>query len=156
MIRVLFVCMGNICRSPMAEAVFTDQVKKAGLSHLFDIDSAGTIGYHAGEPTHPGTQKILSRHSISYNGRARKITLADLAKFDYLIGMDTENILDLKDMNRGGANAPKVHMLLDFARHATVRDVPDPYYTGNFEYVYQLVLDGCQGLLNYIRTEHNI
>lgn len=156
MIHVLFVCMGNICRSPMAEAVFTDQVKKAGLSHLFAIDSAGTIGYHAGEPAHPGTRKILSRHSISYNGLARKIILADLAKFDYLIGMDTENILDLRNMDRGGANVPKVHMLLDFAHQAIVRDVPDPYYTGNFEYVYQLVLDGCQGLLNYIRAEHNI
>lgn len=156
MINVLFVCLGNICRSPMAEAVFTDLVQKAKLSEQFNIDSAGTIGYHVGEPAHPGTRKILKRYHITYQGRSRKIDAADLTRFDYLITMDSENVFEVQGFATRSEQINKIHKLLDFAQGSSAGDVPDPYYNGNFDYVYALVLDGCQGLLEYIRAEHNI
>ncbi len=156
MINILFVCMGNICRSPMAEAIFIDQAQKAGLSHHFAVDSAGTLGYHAGEPAYQGTRKVLQQHNIRYRGRSRKIKPADLSHFDYIIAMDSENILDLESLDMRGTYAHKIYKLLEFAGQTTAGDIPDPYYSGNFEYVYQLVLDGCQGLLDHIRSEHII
>jgi protein-tyrosine phosphatase len=156
MIRVIFVCLGNICRSPMAEAVFTNLVEKAGLNAQFEIDSAGTSGYHVGEWAHIGTRRILSKHHIDYQGRSRKITSSDLAKFDYIIALDSENLSDLKHFDTQRKNGHKFYKLLDFARQANISDVPDPYYLGNFEGVYQVVLDGCQGLLDHLRAEHTL
>ncbi|MFQ5577304.1 MAG: low molecular weight protein-tyrosine-phosphatase [Anaerolineae bacterium] len=156
MIGVIFVCLGNICRSPMAEAVFTDLVEKAGLGNNFSIDSAGTGGYHVGEAPHPGTTRVLAEHDIVYRGRAKKFKLDDWDKFDYIVAMDSENLSDLQYFDRRKTNRRKLHRLLDFARYTTTHDVPDPYYARNFEHVYELVLDGCQGLLAHIRAEHNL
>jgi protein-tyrosine phosphatase len=147
--------MGNICRSPMAEAVFRDLVVKAGLSSRFEIDSAGTINSHAGEPAHPGTRQILARHHIHYEGRARRITSADLTHFDYLIMMDDENLADVRYFDRTQVSTAKMQRLLDFATATSIRNVPDPYYSGHFDQVYQLVLDGCRGLLAHLRQEYN-
>lgn len=153
-INVLFVCLGNICRSPMAEAVFQDLVNQAGLADKIRVDSVGTGSWHVGEKVHRGTGKVLSRHGISYNGRARQVTQADINKpNNYIVGMDDSNIQDLK--RRYGLQA-NYTLLLDYAKHTNERTVPDPYYSGNFEAVYQLILDGSQGLLETIRQENGL
>ena len=156
MINVLFVCMGNICRSPMAEAVFKHLVEQAGLEDQFEIDSVGTISYHVGEPTHPGTRRVLAQHGIPSSSVSRQVTRTDLAGADYVIAMDRDNIADLRRMMRGASLDGRVHLLLDLAGSVQERDVPDPYYSDNFEYVYRLVQAGCQGLLDHIRQEHSL
>lgn len=158
MIRVIFVCLGNICRSPMAEAVFIDLVEKAGLSQHFEIDSAGTSNYHVGESAHRGTRKVLAEHGIAYQGRSRQFTPADLNMFDYIVAMDSENEADLQQLagQHPTANEPKLVKLLTLARQTPLIDVPDPYYVDRFEDVYQAVLDGCEGLLAHIRAEHTL
>ncbi len=153
-VRVLFVCLGNICRSPMAEAVFQRLVDEAGLSGAFEVDSAGTSAYHVGEAVHPGTRRVLSHHGITYTGRARQVSGSDSANgTTYFIAMDAENLEELRV--RFG-DKPHLHRLLEFATHTSVHDVPDPYYGDNFDYVYRLVEDGCRGLLNTIRTAENL
>lgn len=153
-IRVLFVCLGNICRSPMAEAVFQDLVDQAGLGDQFIVDSAGTGSWHVGEKAHPGTRKVLEKHNIHYNGRARQVRSSDLADDrTYVIAMDAANMRDLR--NQYGDH-PRLYRLLDFASQNDVRDVPDPYYSGNFDYVYQLVEDGARNLLAAIRQQEGI
>lgn len=153
--RVLFVCMGNICRSPMAEAVFRHLVAEAGLSERFVIDSAGTGAWHAGEPPHRGTHAILAQHGVDVGPqRARQIAPDDLATFDYVLAMDEENLGDLRRMRRDPA--ARVSLLLDHAPALGVREVPDPYYSGGFEHVYRLVEAGCQGLLAEIRRSEGL
>ena len=153
-IQVLFVCLGNICRSPMAEAVFQRLVDEAGLGDQITVDSAGTGAWHVGEKAHMGTRRVLEGHGVvGYNGRSRQITTHDMQTTDYIIAMDAQNLHDIR--TRFG-NHPHLSRLLDFASHAGEQDVPDPYYTGNFEYVYQLVSDGCRGLLETIRQQEKI
>jgi len=153
-INVLFVCLGNICRSPMAEAVFQNLVDEAGLVDKFHIDSAGTGSWHIGEKAHRGTRAILKEHGIAYNGRARQVTQQDLANPQtYIITMDESNGNNLRQQFGQHANQ---YRLLDFSKQKAERDVPDPYYTNNFEYVYQLVTDGCQGLLETIREREGL
>ena len=154
MVNVLFVCLGNICRSPMAEAVFQQMVNEAGLAQQIKVDSVGTGDWHLGDPAHPGTRQILQKHGIPYNGRSRQISAADVANpGSYIIGMDMSNINNVQMLF--GAH-PNMHRLLDFAEETAVRDVPDPYYHDNFDYVYQLVTDGCRGLLKTIRQREGI
>ena len=153
-VRVLFVCLGNICRSPMAEAVFQRLVDEAGLAEQIEVDSAATSAYHVGEQAHPGTRRVLARHGITYDGRARQLRQED-ADDDktYLIAMDNENVASLRTLY---GEQPHIHRLLDFASHTPVHDVPDPYYSDNFDYVYRLVDDGCHGLLAAIRTAERL
>jgi protein-tyrosine phosphatase len=156
-IKVLFVCSGNICRSPMAEAVFQDQVNKAGLSRRFVIDSAGTGPWHVGERAHSGTLSILRRNGIDYKGRARQITREDLNTYDYVLVMDDSNMASLARLAQG--TTAEVAMFLRFANAAgtvTSTEVPDPYYSDNFDYVYNMVLRGSQALLAYLRAQHNL
>lgn len=152
MVRVLFICLGNICRSPMAEAVFRHKVAEAGLGDKIAVDSAGIGPWHVGEKAHPSTRRVLAKHGIEYDGRARQIQAHDLDAGQnsrtYLIAMDQENVEDLR---RQFGQPPRLHRLLDFASHHTERDVPDPYYSGHFDLVYEWVEDGCQGLLKQIR-----
>ena len=152
-VNVVFVCLGNICRSPMAEAVFSDMVEKAGLSDQIDIDSCGTGSWHVGEAPHRGTQQVLRKHDISYSHRARQIDNSDLAEADYLVAMDRSN---LSDVQRMGDTDADLRLLLDYADSVDEKDVPDPYYTGGFDTVYRLVEAGCEGLLAHIREQEGI
>ncbi|MBV9852419.1 MAG: low molecular weight phosphotyrosine protein phosphatase [Armatimonadetes bacterium] len=153
MIRVLFVCLGNICRSPMAEAVFRHRVKLAGLEDQIEADSAGTGDWHVGEPPHHGTARLLADNQIEYDHCARQLTARDLNHFDYIITMDEAN---RRGVGRLGKGRARVAALLDYAPHARVAEVPDPYYTGNFEEVYHLVSQAADGLLAAIREEHGL
>lgn len=162
MIRVVFVCLGNICRSPMAEAVFADMVDKAGLSDRISVDSAGTGSWHVGERAHPGTLNILKKNAIDYAGRARQFHRSDLSRFDYVLAMDVSNLSAIRSMaetQHRGVEGATVTRFLHYANEAgtvTETEVPDPYYTGDFGYVYDLVMRGAQALLDHIRKEHNL
>lgn len=151
MIKVLFVCHGNICRSPMAEYVMKDMVEKRGLSDCFCIDSAATSTEEIGNGVHRGTRGKLHEMGI-YCGdhRAVQMERSDYEKYDYLIGMDTWNI---RNMNRIAGKDPeeKIHRLLDFGTHP--RDIADPWYTGNFDETYEDIVEGCEALLRHIMEE---
>ncbi|RAK19189.1 protein-tyrosine phosphatase [Anoxybacillus vitaminiphilus] len=156
MVKVLFVCLGNICRSPMAEAIFRDLVKKEGLEDKIIIDSAGTGNWHIGKPPHQGTQQILMKNNISFEGiRARQVVKEDLETFDYIIAMDVENLGNLRRL-AGYNKTGFIGRLLDFVPDSDIADVPDPYYTGNFDEVYELIQKGCKNLLETIKKEHHL
>ncbi|MCB0208160.1 MAG: low molecular weight phosphotyrosine protein phosphatase [Anaerolineae bacterium] len=156
MINVLFVCLGNICRSPMAEAVFKHLVEQEGLVNHFIIDSVGTSSYHIGDLAHRGTRRVLSDHGIKCSSISRQINRRDLETTDYIIAMDQSNVSDLQYASRGLSVDDRISLLLSYADGVTRLDVPDPYYSGNFEEVYQLVDAGCRGLLAHIREEQGI
>ncbi|GIP21838.1 low molecular weight protein-tyrosine-phosphatase [Paenibacillus sp. J22TS3] len=156
MIKVLFVCLGNICRSPMAEAMFRDLVKKEGLEAKFEIDSAATGDWHIGKPPHKGTLGILDKYRISSDGLlGRQITSGDIESFDYIIGMDESNISNILAVS-DGQGAEKTFRLLDFREDLAKKDVPDPYYTGDFEETYDLLSKGLASLLEHIKKQHNL
>ena len=153
-IRVLFVCLGNICRSPMAEAVFAHLVEQTGLSGYIQADSAGTGGYHVGEQPHSGTRRVLRERGIAYAHRARVVTPHDLIDFDYIIALDRDNLYALRAM--AGRTTAQIGLLLDYAPSTGIRDVPDPYYNGRFAEVHDLIEQGCRGLLEHIVAEEGL
>ncbi|HEY4553960.1 MAG TPA: low molecular weight protein-tyrosine-phosphatase [Bacillaceae bacterium] len=151
MVKVLFVCLGNICRSPMAEALFRDMVKREGLNSKIEVDSAGTGSWHIGSPPHKGTLKILDKYQIASEGLvARSFKKEDAEDFDYIIGMDESNLVNMRDI-LGKPDHPKILRLLDLTDQK--KDVPDPYLTGDFEETYELVTAGCRALLEIIKNE---
>ncbi len=152
-VHVVFVCLGNICRSPMAEAIFKDMVEKEGLAGEITVDSVGTGSWHVGANAHRGTLQVLRTHGIDFAHRARQIDRSDLENADYLIAMDRSN---LDDIRRLGPTHAETGLLLDYAPGIRERDVPDPYYTGGFDHVYELVRAGCRGLLDHIREQEGI
>lgn len=148
MIKVLFVCHGNICRSPMAEFVFKDLVRKRGVSDQFFIASAATTSEEVGSPVHYGTRRVLDSLGISCEGKvARRITRADFDEFDMIIGMDEANMRSLRS-SFGKDDSGKLYKLMEFA--GTFEDVADPWYTGDFATTYDDILAGCRGLLSYL------
>lgn len=154
MIRVAFCCHGNICRSTLAESVFTYKVKTLGLADHFIIDSFATSTEEIGNPPHRGTVNKLKEVKIPLvPHRAKQISLADYDKFDYIIGMDTANIRNLNRMLKGDSEG-KVYKFLSFA--GVSRDIADPWYTGNFDETYEDVVLGCEGFLAYLRKENKI
>ncbi|WP_241242349.1 low molecular weight phosphotyrosine protein phosphatase [Thalassotalea sp. G2M2-11] len=147
---VIFICMGNICRSPTAEAIFRHKAKEYGLN--IKIDSAGTIGSHAREKPDHRAQKIGMAHGYSFDKiKARKVTVDDFEHFDLILAMDEQNIKDLRKVAPAHLMG-KVKLLLDFAEHHDDREVPDPYYGGarGFQYVLALVEDASDGLLSQL------
>lgn len=138
----------------MAEAVFQHMVDEAGLTDQILVDSAGTGSWHIGEPAHRGTRRVLSQHDINYEGYARKVNQNDvIGDHVYVIAMDTSNLRDLQ--SRFGYQE-RMYKLMDFASDVDIDDVPDPYYNGNFDEVFQLVEKGCRGLLAMIRKEESL
>ena len=151
MTKILFVCHGNICRSPMAEFVMKDLVKKAGLETEFHMESAATSTEEIGNPVYPPARRKLAEHGIRCAGKtSRQLTGADYSQYDFLIGMDRANI---RNMNRicGGDPEGKIHLLMDYTDRPG--DVADPWYTNDFETTWQDVLLGCMELLRAIRKE---
>ena len=151
MIKILFVCHGNICRSPMAEFVMKDMVRKAGLENQFHIASAATSGEELGNPVYPPARHKLAEHGIDCSGKtARRLRKSDYTQYDLLIGMDQAN---LRNMHRmcGGDPEGKLHLLLDFTNRPG--NVADPWYTGDFEATWRDVEQGCQGLLQELAQE---
>ena len=145
MTKILFVCHGNICRSPMAEFVMKDLVKKAGLESQFQIASAATSTEEIGNPVYPPARRKLAEHGISCAGKtARQLTKADYALYDLLIGMDRANIRNMARICSGDPDG-KIKRLLDFADRPG--DVADPWYTGDFDATWRNVLEGCQRML---------
>lgn len=152
MIKVLFVCHGNICRSPMAEFVMRHLVGQRGLEGRFEIASAATSSEELGNPVHPGTRRKLAQHGIDCAGKtARQLRREDYGYYDLLVGMDGAN---LRNMSRicGGDPEGKLRLLRDYTGRPG--DVADPWYTGDFEATWRDVLEGCQGLLDAWEEEH--
>lgn len=159
-IKVLFVCLGNICRSPAAEAVMNKLVSDSGLSGVIRCDSAGTGAYHAGEPADARMRATGVRRGYDLTSISRKITKQDFTDFDYIITMDSQNLADVEGLalqvvgNRHALIYPMCH----FCRDDSTRDVPDPYYGGQtgFDRVFDLLDEACAGLLAFLRKEHGL
>ena len=155
MIKILFICHGNICRSPMAEFVLKDMVTRRGIAEQFEIASAATsteeIENGIGNPVYPSAKRELEKHGIRCDGkRARQLQAADYDYYDYLIGMDSRNISNIERMT-GQKRGEKIRKLLEFA--GSSEDCLDPWYTGRFEETYQEVVRGCTGLLAQLLNE---
>jgi protein-tyrosine phosphatase len=148
MIKVLFVCHGNICRSPMAEFVFKNMVQQQGLGDLFYISSAATSTEELGNPVHPGSRRILNQLGISTEGkRAVQMTKKDYSNFDYIVAMDHWNVTNILRII-GKDDKHKVQRLLDYTNRSG--DIADPWYTGDFEQTYTDIYEGCEALLQSI------
>lgn len=149
--RILFVCLGNICRSPAAEGVFRSLSDKAGLD--LSIDSAGTAGYHIGKaPYAPMQEAAVARGYDLSDLRARQFTAADFTDYDLLIGMDVDNIADMKILRPNGNTTP-VRLFTDYTDDSKTSDIPDPYYTRDFEGALQLVEDASAGLIEWLKKD---
>ena len=149
MYKILFVCHGNICRSPMAEFIFNNEIKKRGISGVI-AESAATSTEEIGNPVHRGTAKVLSRLGIDFSHkRARQVTPQDYSGFDMIICMERFNLRNImRPLRISSDSEHKLHLLLDFTDHP--RDVADPWYTGDFESTYRDVCEGCEGLIDYL------
>lgn len=155
-VSVLFVCMGNICRSPTAEGVFRQKVADAGLEQKIHIDSAGTIAYHVGHPPDQRAQKAAMKRGIDLGPqRARKVNSSDFEQFDFVIAMDSDNRYELEAICPSG-HEHKLHMFMKFAQNWSETEVPDPYYGGahGFETVLDMVEDAAEGLLLHLQQQH--
>ena len=154
MIKVMFVCLGNICRSPMAEFVLKDMVKKQGLEKEFYIKSSATSSEEIGNDIHYGTRDKLIQNGVSFTKRkAVKLRAEDYKKYDYIIGMEKSNVINIKRIV-GEDVDDKIYRLLDFSD--TPRDIADPWYTGNFENTFNDIVEGCNGFLKCLKDKNII
>ena len=154
MIKAMFVCLGNICRSPMAEFVLKDMVKKQGLEKEFYIKSSATSSEEIGNDIHYGTRDKLIQNGISFTKRkAVKLRAEDYKKYDYIIGMEKSNVINIKRIV-GEDVDDKIYRLLDFSD--TPRDITDPWYTGNFEITFNDIVEGCNGFLKCLKDNNII
>jgi low molecular weight protein-tyrosine phosphatase len=156
MIQVLFVCMGNICRSPTAEGVFRGLLTDENLRDGIRVDSAGTLDYHTGEAPDPRAQATALKNGVDISGiRARQVKPADFRQFHYILAMDRENMANLQRLT-DTKGEEKLHLFCDFAQHHNTREVPDPYYggPGGFDDVFRLIQDASAGLLTHIKHKH--
>ncbi|AHB88454.1 low molecular weight phosphotyrosine protein [Thermosynechococcus sp. NK55a] len=155
-IRLLFVCLGNICRSPAAEGIMKDLVKKAGLEHEIQCDSAGTSNFHVGDPPDARMVMTARQRELHLIHRARQFHAADFEEFDLILAMDRENYYDILRLDPAGKYRDKVRLMCDFCRHHDAKEVPDPYYGGRqgFEKVLDLLTDACEGLLEYLKANY--
>ncbi|MCK5297143.1 MAG: low molecular weight phosphotyrosine protein phosphatase [Alphaproteobacteria bacterium] len=157
MYKVLFVCTGNICRSPTAESVFRHFVEKAGLSDKIAVESAGVIAYHLGEPPDSRASDTAEKRGYSMAGQtASQVKASDFNEFDIILAMDHTHLNSLFGMNPQKDSKARLELFLEFADNFSEHDVPDPYYGGlaGFDIVLDMVEDGSKGLLDYIRTEY--
>lgn len=151
MIKVTFVCLGNICRSPMAELIFEDILNKQGLSNKFDVTSCATSSYEIGEPIYHLAKQTLAKHNIKGSHIAKRISKQELES-DFILVMDSSNYRDVMKLN--GVDKNKVFKLCDFTDNP--RDVADPWYTRDFETAYNDIVDGCTAFLQYLKTNKKI
>jgi protein-tyrosine phosphatase len=159
MLRLCFVCLGNICRSPIAEGVMRHLVQAAGLSHAFEVDSAGTAGYHAGELPDSRARAAGRRFGIEVGGRARQFKRADFERFDYVLAMDNSNLEDLSELAPSAAARENLHLLRSFDKSSPGgASVPDPYYgeDEDFDDVVRICLAACTPLLEQLQRRHEL
>ena len=156
-VRVLFVCMGNICRSPTAHGVFQALVDAEGLSESIRVDSAGTHGYHTGSPPDPRSQATARTHGVDLSTlRARRFESADYHEFDYLLAMDHGNLADMLAIRPAGGGATP-RLMLEYSGRYRGLEIPDPYYGNDgFELVFEMIDDASRGLLRHLREHHGI
>lgn len=155
--KLLFVCLGNICRSPSAENLMNYLITKEGLSDQFELDSAGTSSYHIGSPPDRRMKIAARKRGIELKGKARQIEDFDLEYYDLILAMDKYNYHNILSLDLKGKHHHKIKLMCDFATEYSDKEVPDPYYGGEsgFDYVIDLLLDACQGLLDYCQKEVN-
>ncbi|MFO8174768.1 MAG: low molecular weight protein-tyrosine-phosphatase [Longimicrobiales bacterium] len=155
-ISVLMVCLGNICRSPMAEGVFRNLLQEEGLDHRIRVDSAGTGSWHVGESPDLRSARTAARHGIALEGSARQVQPGDFRDFDYIVAMDESNLENLERFREGADGEASLHLLREFdPQGGHGAEVPDPYYggPGGFEDVFEMVERSCRGLLDHILAE---
>jgi protein-tyrosine phosphatase len=154
-IRILFVCLGNICRSPLAEAVFRHKVRDRGVEDRFEIDSAGTSGYHNGAPPDPRSTETARRRGVELAGQSRQLSAPDLRRFDYVVAMDEENLREIRALEAASGGSARIHRLREWDPEAPGGDVPDPYYGGpsGFDDVHDIVDRSCDALLDHLLSE---
>ena len=149
MYRILFLCMGNICRSPAGHCVMQHMVDQAGLADRFEIESAGTIGFHVGSPPDSRMQEVMRARGIPVIGQSRQLKASDLREYDLILAMDNENLDGARRLDSSGQYTDKIRLFCDYCTEHTETEVPDPYYGGDrgFEHVMDLIEDGCRNLL---------
>lgn len=154
-LRILFVCLGNICRSPSAEAVMKKLVEDARLTDRIEVDSAGIMGYHEGETADPRMRAHAARRGYRLDSISRPVRASDFYDFDLVIGMDNRNVADLKRMAPDLETSAKIHQMTEYSRTRLSDYIPDPYYGGasGFEWVLDLLEDACEGLLASLSAE---
>jgi protein-tyrosine phosphatase len=159
MLKLCFVCLGNICRSPIAEGVMRHLLKEAGLADVVEVDSAGTAGYHSGEPPDSRARAAGRRSGIEVGGRARQFKRADFERFDYVLALDRSNFDDLRELAPSVAARAKIHLLRSFDESSPGgASVPDPYYGDDedFDEVVRICLAACTPLLDRLRRDHQL